>query len=81
MQLVAHGLNQNFFTSIAGTEITMALVLISFITFLIAGLVQILNRRQSLFFKDCDERIEVKKLELKEKLKNFGDENFLTKMD
>jgi len=59
----------------------MALVLISFITFLIAGLVQILNRRQSLFFKDCDERIEVKKLELKEKLKNFGDENFLTKMD
>jgi len=81
VQLVAHGLNQNFFTSIAGTEITMALVLISFITFLIAGLVQILNRRQSLFFKDCDERIEVKKLELKEKLKNFGDENFLTKMD
>jgi len=81
VQLVAHGLNQNFFTSMAGTEITMALVLISFITFLIAGLVQILNRRQSLFFKDCDERIEVKKLELKEKLKNFGDENFLTKMD
>ena len=37
IQLLAKGINQNYFTQIIGTEITMALVLISFITFLIAG--------------------------------------------
>ena len=37
IQLLAKGINQNYFTQIVGTEITMALVLISFITFLIAG--------------------------------------------
>lgn len=52
-----------------GTEITITLVLISFITFLIAGIVQILNKKQSSFIKDCDDRIEIRKLELKAKLK------------
>ena len=43
----------------------MALVLISFITFLIAGNVQIFHRKQDQFLKDCDDLIELKKLELK----------------
>jgi len=47
----------------------MALVQISFITFLIAGLVQILNRKQHFFVRDCDERVELKKLKLKADLR------------
>ena len=49
----------------------MALILVAFITFLISGLVQIANRKESFFMKDCDDRIELKKLELKARLKRL----------
>jgi hypothetical protein len=53
-------------------------VLISFITFLISGLVQILNRQQSMFIKDCDQRIELMKLELKARFNEQNNEEVAT---
>ena len=48
-----------------GTKQCLTLVQISFVTFLLAGLLQVLNNKSREFKLDCDEKIELIKLKLK----------------
>ena len=75
VKLLADDVNQTFFSLTGGATILGSSNLIILISFNICALVQLWGQRSKVFVKDCDERIELRKIKIKRLAQQMSKEN------
>lgn len=75
VKLLADDVNQTFFSLTGGATILGSANLIILISFNICALVQLWGQRSKVFIKDCDERIELRKIKIKRLAQQMSREN------